>query len=63
MLFRSLNDIYQCPPQMEIGTRVFRNYESIGFGAITTGFGFVVTTTFGVPFFASITTRPVDGSV
>ena len=30
-----LNDIYQCPPQMEIGNRVFRNYESIGFGAIT----------------------------
>lgn len=30
-----LNAIYQCPPQMEIGTRVFRNYESIGFGPIT----------------------------
>jgi penicillin-binding protein 2 len=30
-----LNDIYQCPPQMQIGTRVFRNYESIGYGPIT----------------------------
>jgi len=30
-----LNAIYQCPPQMQIGTRVFRNYESIGFGPIT----------------------------
>ena len=31
----ALNDIYQCPPQLEIGTRVFRNYESIGFGPIS----------------------------
>ncbi len=31
----NLKDIYQCPPQLEIGTRVFRNYESLGFGAIT----------------------------
>jgi penicillin-binding protein 2 len=30
-----LNKIYQCPPQLEIGNRVFRNYESIGFGSIT----------------------------
>ena len=30
-----LNAIYQCPPQLEIGTRVFRNYESKGFGPIS----------------------------
>jgi penicillin-binding protein 2 len=30
-----LNAMYQCPPQLEIGTRVFRNYESKGFGAIS----------------------------
>jgi penicillin-binding protein 2 len=30
-----LNDTYQCPPQLEIGNRVFRNYESLGFGAIS----------------------------
>jgi penicillin-binding protein 2 len=30
-----LNGTYQCPPQLEIGTRVFRNYESKGFGAIS----------------------------
>ena len=30
-----LNGTYQCPPQLEIGNRVFRNYESKGFGAIS----------------------------
>ena len=30
-----LNAVYQCPPQLEIGTRVFRNYESKGFGPIS----------------------------
>ena len=30
-----LNDTYQCPPQLEIGNRIFRNYESLGFGAIS----------------------------
>ena len=30
-----LNDTYQCPPQLEIGNRVFRNYESLGYGAIS----------------------------
>jgi len=29
------NEIYQCPPNLQIGNRVFRNYESIGFGAIS----------------------------
>jgi penicillin-binding protein 2 len=30
-----LNGTYQCPPQLEIGNRVFRNYESLGYGAIS----------------------------
>ena len=30
-----LNGTYQCPPQLEIGNRIFRNYESKGFGAIS----------------------------
>ena len=30
-----LNGVYQCPAQLEIGNRVFRNYESLGFGAIS----------------------------